>query len=203
MAVVNKCCCCCQLRTGVAILGWFGMVLALFRLTSAAVVYANLDDYIVKLDIGGQHLEYAQNKHTLAVGLSYFLPMVITGAVVNLVACILLVWGSSIGNRFMLLPWLILEMFAIISSGIFVLVGGIIFLSIDSDVGPAVGATVLLIGIPFVALYLYIWLCVLSCFQEMRDSPTMDENALLEIPKPFENIVDYRPSEYARLERSP
>ncbi|XP_067003863.1 uncharacterized protein [Anabrus simplex] len=187
MAVVNKCCCCCQLRTGVIVVGWLGMIWALLALTTYGYTYANRYTLFYNLDPS-------------VVVLFSYLPICITYAVVSVVMYILMIWGASIGNRFLLLPWLIMEMISIVIVGLGVVIGGIVCLAIDWDF-KAIGALILGIGLPIFGFQLYIWLCVLSCFQELRDTPTVEQNVLLELPKPLDSIItDYRPPEYERLD---
>ncbi|XP_068084055.1 lysosomal-associated transmembrane protein 4B [Anabrus simplex] len=167
MVVFNKFCCCCKLRTGTITLAWFGLIYEIFDLVGPVTLYANRE-YIFPSD---EH-RYNSGAH-IAVSMST--PYYITLVVLKILCVLSMNYGATNGRRYFLLPWLIMDMILLSLWALTILIVGVVLMV---AIG-ALGILLWIFGFPFIALGLYIWLCVFSCFQDMPNSGNCDETGLL------------------------
>jgi hypothetical protein len=98
--------------------------------------------------------------------------------VLGLIVHVLLIWGATVGNRCMLLPWLILSMIGIVLGVI-----GIIFVIIGCAIlgvaGLAGGYIAIAIILPVVgvALILYFWIVIQSLYKQIGED-ALDSNVV-------------------------
>ena len=128
---LTKCCCCCNLRTGVQVLA---IILLIFNGLSLGGyiygVFASENDYK-----------------------AYCVAMIVSQAV-SVVANSLLLAGASKKKRSLILPWLVLEMMNVVGLAILMI---IICIGVFSADAVGLGIAILVLGLAFHAIYIYIW----------------------------------------------
>ena len=98
--------------------------------------------------------------------------------VLGLIVHVLLIWGATVGNRCMLLPWLILTMIGIVL-GVIGIIFVIIACAILGQYGLAGGYIAVAIILPTVGvgLILYFWIVVQSLYKQIGEE-ARDSNAV-------------------------
>nr|CAD7461506.1 unnamed protein product [Timema tahoe] len=177
MPLIKQCCCCFNLKTGGVILGYLGMIGCIMRILSFSILLVNLDSILKSpQSVSGLSDDFAEpdfnpSPEMAAVGITHqvasmTLTFMITFSVIGLFAYLCLLIGSSRGNRYLLLPALILDMLIFVVSTLTSLAFMIIAFSGNAGV---LGVAFMLGGLVVNGLMLYFWLCVLSLFQHLRE----------------------------------
>merc|ERR1712098_837781 len=199
MVCLSSCCCCVNLRTGGLMMGVMTTALSVFstvpmvlslinRLHLARVVVHMLNRYGVEgsagvqgeafepVDFWGTVTEMLQqdSQKTLppeeddkvvrlsAAMLVFFIVCIIL-LVVYLICSLMLMYGSMKGSRWLLLPWLVATLLFILAYVTGMCLSTALF-----------GLTVLSVAFLVIAIVestiaLYLWVCVISLFQQLAD----------------------------------
>nr|CAD7448748.1 unnamed protein product [Timema bartmani] len=147
------------------------------RILSFSILLVNLDSILKSpqsvsgLSDDFTEPDFNRSPEMAAVGITHqvasmTLTFMITFSVIGLFAYLCLLIGSSRGNRYLLLPALILDMLIFVVSTLTSLAFMIIAFSGNAGV---LGVAFMLGGLVVNGLMLYFWLCVLSLFQHLQE----------------------------------
>ncbi|XP_023723303.1 uncharacterized protein LOC111873111 [Cryptotermes secundus] len=147
MPILNKCCCCGSLRAGAIISGVLGVVVAVPTLILILVLNIKMKTIIIDT------LPHEIVKIIIALNL-----------VMTVLISVLLIWGAVKRNKFMMLPWIMLSIMIAIGGLISVIWTAVEFYDSNHN---TTGTLVLVFGLLGVALMVYLWLVVLSYYQQL------------------------------------
>jgi amino acid transporter len=189
MVILKHCCCCATLAVGGVIIGWVNLVFALIEIIGIAISISDLESAKKTL------IEMDQNNREVAELISSFgmllLSIMMVIKIIGFIVAILLILGATKRNRFHILPHLIFESVYIVLIGI---VWIILFIAIFSASGIFV---LLILWTLFFAFNVYLWLCVLSLYQEIRDDETRPPpDSYLMRPAGPHNQIQQKPPAY-------
>nr|CAD7435067.1 unnamed protein product [Timema monikensis] len=112
-----------------------------------------------------------RNPHKVEI-VSMTLTFLITFSAIGLFAYLCLLIGSSRGNRYLLLPAMILDMLILVLSTFTYIALMVVTFSYDTGLGVAY----MLGGFVGNGLMLYFWLCVFSLFQHLREIQNIEQS---------------------------
>lgn len=158
--IVRTCCCGCDLRTGILLIGIFGL------LGSAYSMYAEFHSYKVLSDHKKEHaddptgLPVAEKYYNIIINLSY--TGIAFGAISLLVnVCLLASYGMR--NRFLAFPWVLWSLFGLL----YTLGATIFFLAVWSALAYFLIGTILAW-----VLSIYFIIVVFSYMEALREDPS-------------------------------
>lgn len=183
---MRKCCCCISVHIGASILGFLGLALCLLELVVLIPymidvdveifnpIKKNLDEFFYILEQMLEHhkFERSQIDQILSDIRQYLWPTFLTATVeagIYGLACLLMIIGASCKVRGLMLPYLILQMVAIlilILLGVAVTIGLFLFNVIP---GVVAGVVVLIVAI----LLIYFWMAVQRAYVELGNNDYM------------------------------
>nr|CAD7198907.1 unnamed protein product [Timema douglasi] len=166
----------------------FAMISSTMKILSCSILLVNLDSILKSFKSDGASMrdpslytdsglsdgfaepDFNPVPDTAGLGIprqaaSITLTCLITFSAIGLFAYLCLLIGSSRGNRYLLLPAMILDMLIIVLSTFTFIALMILTFSYDTGLGVAY----MLGGFVGNGLQLYLWLCVLSLFQHLRE----------------------------------
>ncbi len=183
---MRKCCCCISVHIGAAILGTLGLIISLLELVvlipylleldveTFNPIQKNLDStsFILSEMLKEQKFDDAQIQEIIGRIEAYSWPVFLGTTVeagVYALTCLLMIIGSQCRVRGLMLPYLILQMLAliiIISLGVMATVG-LFFMNLI--MGVVAGAVVLVIA----AHLIYFWVAVKKAYSELGNNDYM------------------------------
>nr|CAD7402915.1 unnamed protein product [Timema poppensis] len=177
----------------------FAMISSTMKILSCSILLVNLDSILKSFKSDGASMrdpslytdsglsdgfaepDFNPVPDTAGLGIprqaaSITLTCLITFSAIGLFAYLCLLIGSSRGNRYLLLPAMILDMLIIVLSTFTFIALMILTFSYDTGLGVAY----MLGGFVGNGLQLYLWLCVLSLFQHLREIQNVIHSAFSE-----------------------
>ncbi|XP_055701264.1 uncharacterized protein LOC129800698 isoform X1 [Phlebotomus papatasi] len=171
MPIFKQCCCCCSLQTGGIVLGILGAIRSVIGIALSSLVLFFLDDVVdqVKADReakgktmdlpDGLNSDDATDIAKLVIKIILWVFLII--CVVDFCAAILLVIGAKRSRKQYILPYLITDGMGIIVSTLYFVIAAFNGPQIAQGLVSAV-ITLLISG--------YLWLCVLSLYQWIKET---------------------------------
>ncbi|XP_069685287.1 uncharacterized protein [Periplaneta americana] len=148
MPILERCCFCGSLKVGTIISGVLGVVTAVATLILILVV-RNIRMKTIIIDTLSPEIV----KIIIALNL-----------VMTVLISVLLIWGAVKRNKFMMLPWIMLTIMIAIGGLISIIWTAVEYYNKDHDTS---GTLVLVFGLIGIAIMVYLWLVVLSYYQQL------------------------------------
>lgn len=148
MPILEKCCFCGSLKVGTIISGVLGVITAVATLILILVV-RNIRMKTIIIDTLSPEIV----KIIIALNL-----------VMTVLISVLLIWGAVKRNKFMMLPWIMLTIMIAIGGLISIIWTAVEYYNKDHDTS---GTLVLVFGLIGIVIMVYIWLVVLSYYQQL------------------------------------
>ncbi|XP_077291096.1 uncharacterized protein LOC143914676 [Arctopsyche grandis] len=192
MVVLDKCCCCFSLKNGILCIIWFCLFENIINLSSLIFEYSNLRTY---------KFEDNLNKEVFNEAFTPVFSLVVATEVIDIITGAVLLYGVYSKKKLMLLPWLVNNGLGIIFITLSILIGSIVCFLIKDMA--SYGFSLLFMGIFVCGIYIYIWLCVFSFYQKLKEDSVITGRRDGEVEPMVSERFEMTPPAYSRLQNKP